>query len=504
MQGSPGIVIPTLNEAVTLPRLLEDLAPLRGAGAPVVVADGGSTDGTPSVVHRAGALLAVSPPGRGGQLRAGVRVLEALPGGPPEWLLLLHADSRLPPETLDVLRQTLAAPGPHGAFHFAFRLDARGAWWRILEVGQRIRQGLTGLAYGDQGLLVRRDLLAAVGGVPSLPIMEDVALLRALRRRTRVRALPAPVVTSPRRYQAEGPVRGWLRNAALMGLFGLGVPAERLARRYRPHGAEEARSDPRPATRPGSPPPLPRTLVVFVKAPVAGQVKTRLARTLGDEAAAELYEALGRTLVHRLRTGPWLTAVHHAPPEAGPHVARWLETHDDSVPPLLLRPQPEGDLGARMLHALETATTEAGRTHPVVVVGTDAPGVTSQVVEAAFQALEGPDEARDSGRDPGRDTSRDSGRDSGRHRWEARGGGPADLVLAPALDGGYALIGQRTPTPELFRDIPWSTPRVLDLTRSRAREAGLRVVELPPLLDIDDAEDLAVARAEGLLDDVSG
>ena len=101
---------------------------------------------------------------------------------------------------------------------------------RFIEIGQALRQRLYGLPYGDQGLLVRRALFDAVGGFPDLPLLEDVAVLRALRRRTRVRTLPSVILTSGRRYRRGGVVRTWLRNTAIILLYHMGVPPHRLAR----------------------------------------------------------------------------------------------------------------------------------------------------------------------------------------------------------------------------------------------------------------------------------
>jgi hypothetical protein len=107
-------------------------------------------------------------------------------------------------------------------------------WWRTIEWGQRFRERLTGLAYGDQGLLLSRTRFDALGGIPDLPVMEDVEAVRRLRRSGGISRIEAPVVTSVRRYQEEGLVLGWLRNVALISLYQAGVSPRRLARWYRP------------------------------------------------------------------------------------------------------------------------------------------------------------------------------------------------------------------------------------------------------------------------------
>ncbi|HSR42491.1 MAG TPA: TIGR04283 family arsenosugar biosynthesis glycosyltransferase, partial [Longimicrobiales bacterium] len=223
-----GVVVPTLDEADRLPFLLDDLGRLSVAHT-TVVADGGSTDGTREVARRRGARVVEAPRGRGVQLNAGARA-----AGETPWLLFLHADVRLSPDAGDALASWLEEGGAERAGFFRFGLEGDDWFWRFLELGQRLRERLYGLAYGDQGLVVSRDLFDAVGGYPEIPLMEDVEILRRLRRRVPVERLPATLRASPRRYEREGRWYGWLRNAALVSLYLAGVRPERLAAWYRP------------------------------------------------------------------------------------------------------------------------------------------------------------------------------------------------------------------------------------------------------------------------------
>ncbi len=462
--GGLGVVIPTLNEARALPALLRDLSHLTPPPQ-VVVVDGGSTDETREVAREAGAQVIWAPRGRGTQMNVGAACLST------PWLLFVHADSRIPPKTRSALQDWLQSPPSHEAAHFAFELDARGPLWSFITVGQRLREALTGMAYGDQGLLLSRRRWEAVGGFPHLPLMEDVEMVLRLRRSGGLARIPAPLVTSGRRYRRSGVIRGWLRNTALISLYRMGVPSHRLAPLYPPYapqpktpgGGEAPSRGPTsgdsagpPACQPtegevGAPLPfsdgsLPLVLV-FAKAPRPGQVKTRLAADLGEETAARIYRTMGRTVVDGLRGGPFRIRVCFAPADARTEMADWLGRAD-----LDFHPQSDGDLG----HRMETAAAEAFRSASrVCLVGTDTPDLDHRVVEEALRGLE-----------------------------------DADAVVGPARDGGYYLLALNRLEPSLFRDVPWSTSRVLETTLARAKEAGLTVRTLTMRVDVDRITDV--------------
>lgn len=227
------IVVPTLNEEEIVPRILGDL---REIATPhdVVVADGGSLDGTVAAAVRLGARVIAAPRGRAAQMNAGAADTTG------DWLCFLHADSRLPGSARRCLDDLLRDPGAARAAVWNLAIDAPGLWARVVERGAWLRDRVAGLPYGDQGLLVTRELFEEVGGFAPLPIMEDVAMVRALGRRTRLRRLPAPVITSARRWYREGPLRTLARNTVLALAYEAGVPAHRLARWRAPEPLNES------------------------------------------------------------------------------------------------------------------------------------------------------------------------------------------------------------------------------------------------------------------------
>ncbi len=213
------VVIPTLNAASGLARALESLAPGREGIAEIVVADGGSTDGTVKVAEAGGARAVEAPRGRGSQLRAGAAATRA-----PR-LMFLHADSRLQPGWPVALRED----GRAGWFRL--RLDDPAPAARRIERLANWRARRFGLPYGDQGLVLPRALYDAVGGYRDMPLMEDVDLVRRIGR-GRLVELDGEVVTSAVRYRRDGYWRRPLRNLACLSLFLAGVAPERIAGLY--------------------------------------------------------------------------------------------------------------------------------------------------------------------------------------------------------------------------------------------------------------------------------
>ena len=213
------VVVPVFNDAPALRRLLDDL---RDAAVEIVVVDGGSDDD--SMVVAGGADRAVpAPRGRGTQLHAGVEIA----GG--EWLWFLHADTRLSTPAVAALRERLDTPG--WGF-FAVRLDGEAAAYRLVERAMTWRSAGTGIATGDQGIFVHRELLDAVGGVPRQPLLEDVELCRRLRRLAKPRRIAERLVASSRRWERDGIARTIILMWWLRFRYFTGAAPEALARRY--------------------------------------------------------------------------------------------------------------------------------------------------------------------------------------------------------------------------------------------------------------------------------
>jgi rSAM/selenodomain-associated transferase 1 len=186
-------------------------------------------------------------------------------------------------------------------------------------------------------------------------------------------------------------------------------------------------------------------VIVFLKAPRPGFVKTRIAAQLDAEAAAAIYQVLVGITLSRLN-GCQDVELRFAPDDAAAELGAWRRAGWNA------RPQGEGDLGERLCRAMTEAFTEG--VAKVLILGADCPEFGAEDIQSAFDALQ-----------------------------------EHDVVLGPATDGGYWLVGLRRPLPDLFREIPWSTDQVFEMTRRRIVDAGLRVAELRRLRDIDTLED---------------
>ena len=225
------VVIPALREANRLPLLLADLAAApAGLLAECLVVDGGSGDGTAALARLAGATTLNSPPGRGRQLQRGVAASTA------PWLLLLHADARLPAGWGAAVQQAIErSAGAHqrpSAWCFDLAVEGSGLPLRLLELAVAWRSRWRQLPYGDQGLLLPRRLLEAAGGIAPLPLMEDLDLVLRLRRQATIRCLPLSLRVDGLRWRQLGVVETARRNAALRRAWRRGCSAEDLAAQY--------------------------------------------------------------------------------------------------------------------------------------------------------------------------------------------------------------------------------------------------------------------------------
>lgn len=432
--------MPVLQEGATLVQRLRALSPLRARGARLVVVDGGSTDATWALARAHADLVLCAPRGRASQMNAGAQALLADPSICT--LLFLHADTSLPPDADSLIAQALAQL-PRGVprvwGRFDVRIDSPHPLLRVVERMMNWRSRLSGIATGDQAVFVQRAAFEAVGGFPAIALMEDIALSAQLKRHSPPACVEVPVQTSARRWEKHGVLRTIALMWQLRMAYFLGAAPQALALRY---GYAPA-------------PVVPAAAVaVMAKAPIEGLAKTRLAPALGLAGAARAQRRFTLDTLYCARAaalGPKQSEGQIAlwcAPDAQHRFFRAVRTWVDAC-----WVQTPGDLGARMGHAFQHHFDQQPGL-PLLLVGTDCAALAPGHLQQAALALQ-----------------------------------DHDVVLIPAEDGGYVLIGMRRWVPQVFQAIHWSTHQVLLQTRRQLQASGASWAELEPLWDVDEPAD---------------
>jgi len=219
------VIVPSLNEGEGVIETLERVG--RAPGVELILADGGSTDDTLELAGSRGARIVSSSPGRALQMNAGSAEARG------DILLFLHADTLLPKGFQDQVRRALSQPGvAAGAFRLRFR-ETRGFLLRLVECTANWRASCLQMPFGDQAIFLTRRTFFEIGGYPQIPLMEDLELIRRLKRKGRILILPSYVKSSARRYQKDGTLKRIIINKLVFFGYFLGVSPEKLSGWYR-------------------------------------------------------------------------------------------------------------------------------------------------------------------------------------------------------------------------------------------------------------------------------
>jgi rSAM/selenodomain-associated transferase 2/rSAM/selenodomain-associated transferase 1 len=444
------IVIPVLNDAAALAGALAALP--ADPAVEIFVVNASEWDDPAMDVLRTrypDVVWLRSAPGRALQMNEGARRARG------QWLVFLHADTRLGANWLDALRGVDGQPAVvGGSFRFILDSPARPARW--IERGVWLRVRLFDLPYGDQALFARRAVFQDLGGFRELPLMEDVDFVRRLRRRGRLAHVDVPAITSARRWERDGWLRRTADNLVLILLYFVGQPPELLARRYHRQTVAEPASPKRRSREGGRP-----VLAIMARAP-SSPGKSRLIRELGTRDGESLRGALLRDTFASVANLDVPKAVLFTGPDQESEI-RALTPF-----PALFLPQRGATLGERMCGGIRDLLGLGF--DAVALIGSDLPTLPSVRVTTALDIL-------------------------------ARR--PGVLVLGPAEDGGYYLIGVTRSHPQLFEEIPWGTSQVFERTCKAAEALGIPVETISQWYDVDSLSGLrrvwrGVAGAEGI------
>lgn len=224
MISALSIVVPCLNEAAAIASTLARLQPMRQRGVEIVVVDGGSSDDTPGLAAPFADRVVTAIRGRASQMNAGAAAARG------SVLLFLHADCKLPADADRHINNGLAASGRRwGRFDVAF--EGHNPCMRVVAFMMNHRSRLTGIATGDQGIFIERDLFLAHGGFPVIPLMEDIALCGRLKANPPL-CLPDRIMTSARRWEQRGILRTIWLMWRLRSAYYFGADPAKLASRY--------------------------------------------------------------------------------------------------------------------------------------------------------------------------------------------------------------------------------------------------------------------------------
>ena len=427
-QFSLRIVIPVLNEGAHLAQRLSELQKHKTHGTEIVVVDGGSADESWAIASHGADRVVFAPRGRASQMNAGASDTTC---SQAHALLFLHADTQLPDNASTLIAQALKQ---HDWGRFDVQLDSPSIVLRIVSWTMNFRSRMTSIATGDQAIFVRTSVFQEIGGFPLQALMEDIEISSKLKSVAKPACLREKVLTSARKWEKHGVWQTIFLMWKLRLAYFFGAKPDMLAKAYGyKTGPQQSYAD----------------IAILAKAPVAGLAKTRLIPLLGAAGAGRAQrEFLLQTLRTAKQSCLGAVTLWCAPSTQHVHfraIERIFEVQTQQ--------QPQADLGARMQTVFEAHFAKEP-TRPLLLMGTDCPVLSPGHLQEAARALES-----------------------------------HDLVLIPAEDGGYVLIGMRIPVTIVFEDIDWSTDKVMQQTRQQLRRAGVTWHELPTLWDIDEPAD---------------
>lgn len=416
------VIIPTLNEEFFIEKNLRFLNSLN-RNLEIIVSDGGSVDNTTVVAKGFNARVINSDPGRGIQLNNGAKAARG------DIFLFLHADTLLTENAFDLLDEYFTNQ-ENNICRFLLGFDFNH---RLLDLYSSFSKYDTPFTrFGDSAIIIRNNFFTKLNGFHNRDIFEDVDFFSRSVKYGRINILNATVNSSARRLIRDGIIKRQLFNTLLFIGYILNVNQQTLSKLYNnTFNKSETNS-----------------IIIFLRFPKIGEVKTRLAKTTSSEFALTFYKSCAENLIKNVKQIPRVKrfAFYSNKNEKG-EINKWLGNK------LFFAPQEGDDLGSRMINAFEKVFSTGAQ--KVIIVGTDIPDLSKDIILDAFNSLNS-----------------------------------NDVVIGPSKDGGYYLLGMTKMCPELFDEIEYSTSTVLSQTLARVNKLNLSYQLLPKLVDIDTKEDL--------------
>jgi rSAM/selenodomain-associated transferase 2/rSAM/selenodomain-associated transferase 1 len=423
------VIIPVFKEEDRINATIDSLVKMKGNhSVEIIVVDGDPSGTTIQCINEPTVITMMAEKARAAQMNKGA----AKAAG--DILLFLHADTTLPENGFDKIISVMET-GKYAAGAFNYDIDSRNLFLRFIYYTSYLRSKISRIAYGDQGIFILKDYFEKIGGYPEIPIMEEVELMKKIKKnKDKIYILKDGVKTSARRYEEEGIIYGWLRNHRMRILYFFGVSPERLVKYYPDTRRKKQNKG---------------GLVLFLKYPQKGTIKTRLAKSIGDTLTLQLYECFIQDMLDKVIALPFDLHIFVAPPDKVTAMNQWL---DRDLP---VHPQGDRDLGERMKQTFGKMFQLGYES--CVLIGSDFPDLPGSVLTDAFAGLK-----------------------------------TAGAVIAPAADGGYYLIGFRHLhfCESVFQNVAWSTDRVFRQTMDIFKQEKIRVKILRKWWDVDDLSEL--------------
>jgi rSAM/selenodomain-associated transferase 2/rSAM/selenodomain-associated transferase 1 len=423
------VIIPVFKEEERINATIGSLVKMKdNHSIEIIVVDGDPCGSTIQCIKEPTVITITAEKGRALQMNKGA----AKAAG--DILLFLHADTILPEKGFDKIISVMET-GNYVAGAFNYDIDSRNPFLRFIYYTSYLRSKISRITYGDQGIFIRKDYFEKIGGYPEIPIMEEVEFMKKIKKnKDKIYILKDGVKTSARRYEKEGIIYGWLRNHRMRILYFFGVSPGQLVKYY-PDTHRKIQNK--------------CGLVLFLKYPQKGTIKTRLANRIGDSLTLQLYECFIRDMLDKLISLPYDLHIFVAPANKVTAMCQWLGRN------LPVHAQAGRDLGERMKQSFDKMFQMGYES--CVLMGSDFPDLPGSVLTDAFEGLK-----------------------------------TVEAVIAPAADGGYYLIGfQRHHFCEsVFKNVTWSTDRVFQQTMEIFKQKKIRIKILRKWWDVDDLAEL--------------
>lgn len=418
------LIVPCLNEEKFITECLRSIRKSFNSDE-IILVDGGSSDKTLELAYQFNVRIIKSTGGRGVQMNIGAEEASG------DIFIFVHADTFIPDNARHLIENAFSNSDIKIAtFRLGFDADHK-----ILNFYSKFSNYDSMFTkFGDQCIIIRKTFFREIGGFPNWSIFEDVHLLNKARKKSKIKILAAEVVTSARKFLLGGIIRTQFRNAFLFLQYFIGLDQKKIARNYYSMNIKKKNA-----------------IIIFAKYPKHGNVKTRLAKTLGETFATNFYVSCSKhTFNECLKLSRRsVSFLFYPDKEHSTELKSWAGNK------FFYKIQEGKDLGARMKNAF----TEVFKNNfeKVLIVGTDIPDLSSGLINQALSELD-----------------------------------KNEIVIGPSTDGGYYLLGMKKFHPDLFNNIQWSSEEVLNKTLNIINQLGLRFSLLPKFMDIDTEEDLKI------------